>query len=53
VSQACLEALSVGKEAALAKFGLEGENIICNHKTMSDFVREYSAENVVVRTAAE
>ena len=52
-SQACLEALSVGKEAALAKFGLEGENIICNHKTMSDFVREYSAENVVVRTAAE
>ncbi len=52
-SQACLEALSVGKEAALAKFGLEGENIICNHKTMSDFVREYSVENVVVRTAAE
>ena len=52
-SQACLEALSVGKDAALAKFGLEGENIICNHKEMSDFVREYSTENVVVRTAAE
>ena len=52
-SQACLEALSVGKEAALAKFDLEGENIICNHKAISDFVREYKAENVVVRTAAE
>ena len=52
-SQACLEALSVGKEAALAKFDLEGENIICNHKAISDFVREYKTENVVVRTAAE
>ena len=30
-----------------------GENIICNHKAISDFVREYKTENVVVRTAAE
>ena len=52
-SKACLEALSVGKRAALAKFGLEGENIICNYKSMNEFVREYSADNVVVRTSAE
>ncbi|MBU3021653.1 DUF3718 domain-containing protein [Aestuariibacter sp. A3R04] len=52
-SQACLEALSSGKEAALAKFGLEGESIICNYKSLNDFVREYSADNVIVRTSAE
>lgn len=52
-SQACVEALSIGQDAALAKYGLEGENIICNFKNISDFVRQYSAENVVVRTAAE
>ncbi len=52
-SQACLEALTIGKDAALVKYGLEGENIICNRQKISDFVRQYSAENVVVRTTAE
>jgi hypothetical protein len=52
-SQACLEALTIGKDAALAKYGLEGENIICNHKNINDFVRQYSVENVVVRANVE
>ncbi|WP_338518320.1 DUF3718 domain-containing protein [Alteromonas gracilis] len=52
-SQACLEALTIGKDAALVKYGLEGENIICNHQNISDFVRQYSAENVIVRSNAE
>lgn len=52
-SQACLEALTIGKDAALVKYGLEGENIICNHKNINDFVRKYSVENVVVRANVE
>ena len=52
-SQACLEALTIGKDAALTKYGLKGENIICNHKNISDFVRSYKSQNVEVRTADE
>lgn len=43
----------VGKEVVLVKFGLEGENIICNYKIMFDFVCEYSVENVVVCIVVE
>ncbi|WP_269519087.1 DUF3718 domain-containing protein [Alteromonas sp. BMJM2] len=52
-SQACLEALTIGKDAALTKYGLKGENIICNQKNISDFVRSYKMQNVEVRTADE
>jgi hypothetical protein len=52
-SQACLEALTIGKDAALTKYGLKGENIICNHKNIADFVRSYKSQNVEVRTADE
>lgn len=52
-SQACLDALTIGKDAALTKYGLKGENIICNHKNIADFVRSYKSQNVEVRTADE
>ena len=52
-SQACLEALKIGKDAALNKYGLKGENIICNRKNISDFVRSYKSQNVEFRTADE
>ena len=52
-SKACLDAVSIGTEKALAKHGLEGETIICNHKEMSAFVRSYNAETVVVRPFSE
>jgi len=52
-SQACVDALSIGKEEALAKYGLEGETIICNRKEIADFVRTYRSESVVIRSASE
>lgn len=52
-SRACLDALSMGQEKALAKYGLEGETIICNRKELSDFIREYKSETVVVRSFTE
>ncbi|MBQ4829463.1 DUF3718 domain-containing protein [Alteromonas sp. CI.11.F.A3] len=52
-SKACLDAVSIGAEEALAKHGLEGETIICNHKEMSVFARAYSTESVVVRPFSE
>jgi hypothetical protein len=52
-SQACLEALTIGKDEALTKYGLKGENVICNSKDISDFVRTYKSQNVEIRTADE
>lgn len=52
-SQACVEAISIGEEDARAKYSLEGEQILCNYKEMSEFVRKYDTENVVVRVITE
>ena len=52
-SRACIDALSIGQEKALAKYGLEGETIMCNRKQLSDFIREYKSEKVVVRSFTE
>ncbi|MDY6885599.1 MAG: DUF3718 domain-containing protein [Pseudomonadota bacterium] len=52
-SQACLEALTIGKDEALTKYGLKGESVICNRKDIADFVRTYKSQNVEVRTADE
>ena len=52
-SKACLAAISVGADQALAQYQLEGENIICNNKQISDFAREYRTDNVVVRSFSE
>lgn len=52
-SQACLEALSIGKDEALEKYGLSGEAVICNHKDIADFVRAYKSKNVEVRMTEE
>ncbi|MDC8832002.1 DUF3718 domain-containing protein [Alteromonas gilva] len=48
-TQACLDALSIGETQALAKYNLEGETIFCNSKSMTNFVRRYNAQNVVVK----
>lgn len=52
-SKACLDALTMGTERALIKHGLKGETIMCNSKILSDFVRQYKSEKVVVRTFTE
>lgn len=52
-SKACLAAITVGANKALAQYQLKGENIICNHKQISDFAREYRTNNVVVRSISE
>lgn len=52
-SQACIDATRMGAEKALEKHDLEGENIICNHRTIAAFARQYETENVVVHATAE
>lgn len=52
-SKACVEALEIGEAAARAKYSLEGERILCNFKEMSQFVRQYDKENIVVRSIAD
>ena len=52
-SKACVEAIKIGENKALAKYKLQGEVIYCNNKTMSQFVRKYNDNNVVVRDIAE
>lgn len=52
-SRACVEAIQIGEKEALAKYNLEGELVFCNFREISDFVRKYDSENVVVRSIAE
>lgn len=52
-SRACVEALEIGEKQARAKYSLEGEVIFCNHREMSEFVRKYDSENIVIRSIAE
>lgn len=52
-SKACVEAIKIGETQARAKYSLQGETIFCNRKEMSEFVRKYNDNNVVVRDIAE
>ena len=52
-SKACVEAIEIGEAEARAKYNLQGQKIFCNHREMSEFVRKYNADNVVVREIAE
>lgn len=52
-SKACVEAIQIGEAKARAKYNLEGETIICNHRDMSEFVKKYNAEKVVIQEIAE
>ncbi|MBO1256586.1 DUF3718 domain-containing protein [Alteromonas sp. 5E99-2] len=52
-SRACVEAIQIGEKEALAKYNLEGELVFCNFREISDFIRKYDSENVVIRDIAE
>ncbi|MBU2979298.1 DUF3718 domain-containing protein [Alteromonas sp. C1M14] len=52
-SQACIDATRMGADKALEKHNLQGEAIICNHRDITAFARQYQTDNVIVRAAAE
>ncbi|MBO1256584.1 DUF3718 domain-containing protein [Alteromonas sp. 5E99-2] len=52
-AKACIEAIEIGETQARAKYSLEGEVILCNHREISEFVRIYDSENIVIRSITE